>query len=98
MKKKASAYYNWIIQKLAPSPPIQRKFPGPSFLGNIAVAKFADHQPLYRQSVIHARHGAYAVLITPLVEALHRNAATFPIHNNYLFQSLQSPCFFFGNR
>jgi len=84
-KKKACACCDCIVQPPAPSRPIQRGFAGPGLLANIAVAKFADHQPLYRQALIHARRGveldpattgrwmgACGVLITPLVEALRR--------------------------
>jgi transposase len=84
-RKKACACCDCIVQAPAPSRPIQRSFAGPGLLANIAVSKFADHQPLYRQAVIHARRGveldpsttgrwmgACGVLIAPLVEALRR--------------------------
>ncbi len=84
-KKKACACCDCIVQAPAPSRPIQRGFAGPGLLANIAVSKFADHQPLYRQAIIHARRGveldpattgrwmgACGVLIAPLVEALRR--------------------------
>lgn len=84
-KKKACACCDCIVQAPAPSRPIQRGFAGPGLLANIVVSKFADHQPLYRQALIHARRGveldpattgrwlgACGVLITPLVEALRR--------------------------
>jgi len=84
-KKKACACCDCIVQAPAPSRPIHRSFAGPALLANIAVSKFADHQPLYRQSVIHARQGveldpattgrwmgACGVLLAPLVEALRR--------------------------
>lgn len=84
-RKKACACCDCIVQAPAPSRPILRSFAGPGLLANIAVSKFADHQPLYRQAVIHARRGveldpsttgrwmgACGVLIAPLVEALRR--------------------------
>lgn len=84
-RKKACACCDCIVQAPAPSRPIQRSFAGPGLLANIAISKFADHQPLYRQAVIHARRGmeldpsttgrwmgACAVLIQSLVEALRR--------------------------
>ncbi|SAL03563.1 transposase IS66 [Caballeronia calidae] len=40
-----------------PSLPIERSIANPSLLADIAVSKFADHQPLYRQSEIAARDG-----------------------------------------
>jgi transposase len=84
-RKKACSCCDCIVQAPTPSRPIQRSFAGPGLLANIAVNKFADHQPLYRQAVIHARHGveldpsttgrwmgACGVLVQPLVEALRR--------------------------
>jgi transposase len=85
-RKKACACCDCIVQAPAPTRPIARSFAGPALLENIAVSKFADHQPLYRQAVIHARRGvnldpsttgrwmgACGVLISPLVEALRRH-------------------------
>jgi transposase len=84
-RKKACACCDCIVQAPAPSRPILRGYAGPGLLANIAVGKFADHQPLYRQSVIHARKGveldpsttgrwmgACGALVHPLVEALRR--------------------------
>ena len=39
----------------APSRPIARGIAGPGLLAHVLVAKFANHLPLYRQSVIYAR-------------------------------------------
>lgn len=57
---------------------------GPGLLAQVLVSKYCDHQPLYRQSAIYARHGvdpsrstladwvaASGRLLRPLVEALH---------------------------
>ncbi len=65
--------------------PIARGIAGPGLLAHILVAKFADHLPLYRQSVIYAREGvelerallanwvgAASALLRPLVEAIRR--------------------------
>jgi transposase len=41
-----------IVQASAPSRPIERGIAGPGLLAHVLVAKFADHLPLYRQSVI----------------------------------------------
>lgn len=75
-----------IAQAPAPSRPIERGLAGPGLLAHVLVAKFADHLPLYRQSVIYARegveldrsllakwvgHGAH--LLSPLVDALRRH-------------------------
>jgi transposase len=46
-----------ITQALAPSLPIERGGPGPSLLAHVLVAKYCDHTPLYRQSVIDGRAG-----------------------------------------
>jgi transposase len=74
-----------IVQAAAPSRPIERSFAGPGLLAHIAVSKYADHLPLYRQSQIYARDGveleratmaewvgAAEGLIDPLTEALAR--------------------------
>jgi transposase len=74
-----------IVQAPAPSRPIDRGLPGPGLLANILVAKFCDHQPLYRQCGRWEREGVVlpestlgdwvggcTVLLAPLVEATHR--------------------------
>jgi transposase len=74
-----------IEQPPMPSLPIERSIAHPSLLADIVVSKFADHQPLYRQSEIAAREGVtldrasmgrwvgqIAALCTPLVEAIER--------------------------
>lgn len=75
-----------IVQAPAPSRPIARGIAGPGLLAPILVAKFADHLPLFRQSVIYAREGvelvrallanwvgAASALLRPLVEAIRRH-------------------------
>jgi transposase len=84
-RKKACACCDCIVQAPAPSRPIERGIAGPGLLAHILVSKFADHQPLYRQSVIYERLGveldrstmarwvgACGALMQPLVEALRR--------------------------
>lgn len=84
-RKKACACCDGIVQAPAPSRPIERGIAGPGLLAQILVAKFADHQPLYRQAAIYARDGveldrstmarwvgACGALVRPLVEALQR--------------------------
>ena len=44
-----------IVQVPAPSRPIERGMAGPGLLCHVLVSKFAEHLPLYRQSVIYAR-------------------------------------------
>ena len=46
-----------IHQAEAPSRPIPRSYAGPGLLSHVAIAKFMDHLPLYRQSMIYAREG-----------------------------------------
>jgi transposase len=72
-----------IVQAAAPSRPIDRGLAGPGLLAHVLVSKYADHQPLYRQSEIYAREGvdldrstlagwvgATSELLTPLVESV----------------------------
>src|ERR1700677_34515 len=72
-----------IVQAPAPSRPIDRGLAGPGLLAHVLVAKYADHQPLYRQSEIYAREGvdldrstlagwvgATSELLAPFVEAV----------------------------
>ena len=46
-----------ITQMPAPSLPIERGRPGSSLLAHVLVAKYCDHVPLHRQSVIYGRGG-----------------------------------------
>ena len=72
-----------VVQAVAPSRPIERGLAGPALLAHVLVAKYADHQPLYRQSEMYAREGvdldrstlagwvgASSCLLAPLVDAL----------------------------
>ena len=56
-RKKACACCDCIVQAAAPSRPILCGVAGPGLLTHILVSKFADHQPLSRQSAIYARQG-----------------------------------------
>jgi transposase len=75
-----------IVQAAAPSRPIERGLAGPGLLAHVLVAKYADHQPLYRQAEMYAREGVElerstladwvggcSRLLEPLVEALQRH-------------------------
>jgi transposase len=75
-----------IAQAAAPSRPIERGMAGPGLLAHVLVSKFADHIPLYRQSVMYEREGVdldrsllakwvghSAKLLQPLVDALRRH-------------------------
>jgi len=46
-----------VIQAPAPDLPIEKGRPGPGLLANVAVAKYCDGLPLYRQSGIFEREG-----------------------------------------
>lgn len=74
-----------IVQVPASIRPIDRGLPGPALLAHVAVSKFADSLPLYRQAQIYAREGVVlerstlagwlggvAFLVQPLVDALGR--------------------------
>jgi transposase len=84
--KLACSCCDHIAQAAAPSRPIERGMAGPGLLAHVLVSKFADHVPLYRQSVMYAREGVEldrsllakwvghsAALLQPLVEALRRH-------------------------
>ena len=74
-----------IVQAPAPSRPIERGLAGPGLLAHVLVSKYADHQPLYRQSEIYEREGVElerstlagwvgytSRLLDPLLDALRR--------------------------
>jgi transposase len=84
--KFACACCDHIAQAAAPSRPIERGLAGPGLLAHVLVSKFADHIPLYRQSVMYAREGVEldrsllakwvghgTTLLQPLVDALRRH-------------------------
>lgn len=72
-----------------PSRPIERGRPGPGLLAHVLISKYADHLPLYRQSVIYARDGIdierstlsdwvgqSLALMKPLAEAIGKHVRT----------------------
>jgi transposase len=74
-----------IVQAAAPSRPIDKGIAGPGLLAHVAVSKYLDHLPLYRQSEIYARQGidlerstlanwigGIARLVMPLAELIGR--------------------------
>ena len=78
-----------VVQAPAPHHPIARGRAGPGLLAHIAVAKFDDHLPLYRQAEIFAREGvtletstlsgwvgATTAALMPLVDLLRRDVIT----------------------
>lgn len=73
---------------VAPAPPrvIEGSYAGASLLANVAISKFADHLPLYRQSQIFARSGIelsrqtmadwmgkVAYEVQPVIDAIERH-------------------------
>lgn len=81
--KFACAGCELVVEAPAPVRPIERGLAGPALLAHVLVSKYADHQPLYRQSEIYAREGVHldrstmagwvgaaSELLTPLVEAV----------------------------
>ena len=75
-----------IVQAPAPSRPIERGLAEPGLLAHVLVAKYCDHQPLYRQTEMYAREGVElerstladwvggsSRLLEPLVETLRRH-------------------------
>ena len=85
-----------IVQAPAPGRVIPRGIPGPKLLAHVAVSKFADHLPLYRQSVIYKREGMplsrstmagwmgqVAWLLQPLIDGLQDYVLASPkIHSD----------------
>jgi len=55
--KYACSCCDHIAQSPAPTRPISRGLAGPGLLAHILVAKYCDHLPLHRQSVMYAREG-----------------------------------------
>ena len=75
---------NIVIAERLPEP-IEKGLPGPGLLAQVAVSKYADHLPLYRQEGIFRRHGVElprqttcdwmavcADLLKPIWKAMHR--------------------------
>jgi transposase len=74
-----------VVQAAAPSRPVDRGLAEAGLLAHVVTSKFADHQPLYRQSQIYGRQGVdlerstlarwvaeASDLVEPLVEVLRR--------------------------
>ncbi len=87
--KFSCAHCERVVEAPAPSRPIARGLAGPALLAHVLVSKYADHQPLYRQSEMYAREGvdldrstlagwvgASSELLTPLVSALRDHVLT----------------------
>ena len=46
-----------VVTAEKPMAPIDKGLPGPGLLAHVAVSKYGDHLPLYRQESIFARQG-----------------------------------------
>jgi transposase len=46
-----------LLTAQKPMQPIEKGLPGPGLLAHVAVSKYADHLPLYRQAGVFDRHG-----------------------------------------
>jgi len=46
-----------VVTAQKPMAPIEKGLPGPGLLAQVAVSKYADHLPLYRQEGMFQRHG-----------------------------------------
>jgi transposase len=93
-RKRVCTCCRHVWQPPMPGLPITRSIAHPSLLADIVVSKFADHQPLYRQSAIAARDdvnldpantgrwvGQCEALCEPLTEAVRRYVmADFKLH------------------
>lgn len=81
-----------VVRAPLPDRPIERGRPGPGLLAHLAVAKYADHLPLYRLEGIFAREGVeisrqtmcqwitqLADLVSPIVCELKRQLLCDPL-------------------
>ena len=81
-----------LIQAKVPAGVIVKSIATAELLAHIIISKFADHQPLYRQSLIYGRSGVHlsdstmadwvgrcGVALEPLVKRLHELLLTQPI-------------------
>jgi len=46
-----------VVTAQKPMQPIEKGLPGPGLLAHVAVSKYGDHLPLYRQEGIYQRQG-----------------------------------------
>ena len=81
-----------LVQAKTDAQIIDKSIATPELLAHIIISKFADHQPLYRQSLIYGRSGVHlsdstmadwvgrcGVALEPLVKRLHELLLTQPI-------------------
>jgi len=76
-----------VVTADKPLPPIDKGLPGPGLLAQVAVSKYGDYLPLYRQEGIYQRHGVElsrktmcgwmrqcAELVSPLFQRMKQQA------------------------
>ena len=79
-----------VCQAQAPSKPIEKGLPGPGLLAHVTLAKYGDHQPLYRLEDIAARSGIYLRRST-LCDWIAASAdLALPLYNRMVELVLQS--------
>jgi transposase len=85
---------NVVIADRLPAP-IEKGLPGPGLMAHVAVSKYADHQPLYRQEGIYKRFGVEisrstmcdwmavaAELLAPIVKLMQSEILTSKVIQN----------------
>ncbi len=89
-----------------PARPIEKGRPGPGLLAHVAVSKYGDHLPLYRQSQMYARQGldlprstlcswilVMGSLLRPIVEAMKRR-----LFEEHVLQADETPIELLGEK
>ena len=90
--RNAQCHREKLVQAKTEPQIIDKSIATPELLAHIIISKFADHQPLYRQSLIYGRSGVHlsdstmadwvgrcGVALEPLVKRLHELLLTQPI-------------------
>jgi transposase len=83
-----------IIQAPAPARLVEGGLPTEAFVADVVVSKYADHQPLYRQSQILARQGVKIERSTLAQWVGAASAELQPLHDHLLRQLKASPKLF----
>jgi transposase len=83
-----------VVQAAAPPRLIEGGLPTEAFVADVVVSKYADHQPLYRQAQILARHGVDPERSTPAQWVGAAAAELEPLYNHLLRELRSSPKLF----
>jgi transposase len=92
LKYACRACTDGVLQAPAPSRLIEGGLPTEALVADVVVAKYADHQPLYRQAQILARHGVHIERST-LAQWIGAAAAELEPLYNHLVRGLRSSLF-----